>query len=1108
MLPSASFGILIAVYFREMAKINLYGKKDTSPSVKHAYAFGFAGATVKEAYVLDYTEEQPAGAISTGTIRKNDIIELTFIGDELWYGNYEELYAYLNPDQAIDKSLPKEITIPHQSPTDESPLTDQIKFLRVYKKKRQPRSQSRSEGSFDELLEHNVSFQPEKAPEVEIRISMGDLGFSLFPLLVGHVEGDGLYSAELALDQHLNGTLSEQHRFGGYPGRVGTAQIFTDDDSNHPGAIVIGLGTDFESISAGNLIYCVKNALLKWSLKPRNSKQAPNISTLLVGSGYAGLTVREAIRSILTGVQLANIEIVKENKNRASSVKGTSVAEEVKLVKPLEVLEFIELFEAKALEAAYVIKSIISDSEFASYHLEKAQKIRRVPGARQTVETGLQSSWWHRLKVEEARPELDQNSDLLPLKFTAITDKARADEVILSTSRVIVDELVRKSVYHSKWNGRIAHTLFELLIPNQFKIYGRERRNILWILSKKAAEYPWELIHDPSRGERIPLSVRAGMVRQLSTMQFRNMPEFTSENHALVIGSPDVGSGFVQLPGAAREANAVSAIFKKYGFPEDPSIHDSATEIINKVHEKNYQIVHLAGHGILGKKEDDLSGMVIGKKHLLTSIEFSQKRQVPSIVFVNCCYLGKSDQAREALFVDRHKLAANLGIQFIEMGVKAVIAAGWKIQDDLAALFATTFYEEMFAGQAFGDAVLTARKRVFAEDPNSNTWGAYQCYGEPSFRLTTISNKQDLAVFDFVDPLEAIIRVNNITSASEAASSRNSSKQIEQLENVIQYIPADWMKYGKVVEAIGKCFATLNSFDEAIHHYKILLDLNKADYSVVALEELASVKVRSAIEKMQQNEPGSKIFKEGQERLKDAIDHLEILLDLGETTVRLTMMASALKRQSMLSKSPGARMKLWKQSYSFYKSAYDKNLLETNRVDNYPLLSFLTLTEILVKYGVKEVDDEPLLVRGRKIVEALQLCEAHSKEDDYVSPNFWDLSVRAPIYTYLKLIAFPQRLRNINKAYRGTLFKRNEDYNFRRRIIAAYRRAWSRGGTEHEKRKVMEHFDFIIEALDLSRSANKKSDDDFSTEEIKRMKDLHIFFSDLRDHLLSKVFTK
>ena len=64
------------------------------------------------------------------------------------------------------------------------------------------------------------------------------------------------------------------------------------------------------------------------------------------------------------------------------------------------------------------------------------------------------------------------------------------------------------------------------------------------------------------------------------------------------------------------------------------------------------------------------------------------------------------------------------------MGVRAVVCAGWAVDDAAALTFAEAFYGRMLAGSEFGDAVRRAR-RDLEREPGVNTWGAYRCYGDP-----------------------------------------------------------------------------------------------------------------------------------------------------------------------------------------------------------------------------------------------------------------------------------------------------------------------------------------------------------------------------------------
>ena len=56
------------------------------------------------------------------------------------------------------------------------------------------------------------------------------------------------------------------------------------------------------------------------------------------------------------------------------------------------------------------------------------------------------------------------------------------------------------------------------------------------------------------------------------------------------------------------------------------------------------------------------------------------RNSVPELVFMNCCFLGQIDPSvEEDTSVRYHELAANLATQFIKIGAKVVIAAGWAV---------------------------------------------------------------------------------------------------------------------------------------------------------------------------------------------------------------------------------------------------------------------------------------------------------------------------------------------------------------------------------------------------------------------------------------------
>ena len=67
-------------------------------------------------------------------------------------------------------------------------------------------------------------------------------------------------------------------------------------------------------------------------------------------------------------------------------------------------------------------------------------------------------------------------------------------------------------------------------------------------------------------------------------------------------------------------------------------------------------------------------------------------RVVPEVVFVNCCHSGFIESTPV------NAIAANVATQFVAIGVRCVIAAGWAVSDGAAETFAKVFYSTLSVG--------------------------------------------------------------------------------------------------------------------------------------------------------------------------------------------------------------------------------------------------------------------------------------------------------------------------------------------------------------------------------------------------------------------------
>jgi hypothetical protein len=368
------------------------------------------------------------------------------------------------------------------------------------------------------------------------------------------------------------------------------------------------------------------------------------------------------------------------------------------------------------------------------------------------------------------------------------------------------------------------------------------------------------------------------------------------------VGDPK--SDFVPLPGARDEAMRVAAQLKRSVFRVAELIEPTDVQVVEKLHADAYQILHLAGHGVhhhrLGggaqglcdacgrpleeRKEDFVSGMIIGEGMVLTPGDVKQMRRVPELVFLNCCHLGRLDaKGRHSDREQQHRLAANLAAEFIRMGVRAVIAAGWAVNDLAALVFAESFYRYMLAGRPYGEAVRLARERTWQEHPAYNTWGAYQCYGDPDFRLRHDGGGPSGGVErTYVSTAEVVADLDNLRADAHSASPSRIQALRDELHRIEKTLDAvalrhgeDWRDQGEVAEALGLAQGEVGRFADAASTLDRAILAEDAGARWNAIEQRARYQARYAKElclraDAESREKGRALFESALESLKAA----------------------------------------------------------------------------------------------------------------------------------------------------------------------------------------------------------------------------------------------
>jgi tetratricopeptide (TPR) repeat protein len=741
---------------------------------------------------------------------------------------------------------------------------------------------------------------------ISVSVSNGDLAYASFPIVAGHFLNDGILYAEKSIDLILNGRLSSRHRLSLYPGDIGTNTVVSTSnrDGDFPGAIIVGLGAP-GTLTAYLLTKSVTQGVAKYLLNVNSApdmKKEVGISALIIGCGYGGLSLESSIKAIIEGVNLANKKIQSLNSG------------EMKLARHIE---FLELLEDRALGCLYAL-SKIENRENNLYNIRIAnKKIRKLFGFKKRLPMNIAEEWWNRITVKH-KEEIVNSQLVSSLVFSSSTGGAREEQQELYTSTALIDLFIEQISTKNQWTASSAKALFELMIPNEFKERLKKKGSINWILDEKTAAYPWELLQENITDAK-PLCIGAGMIRQLSTNNYTPDIKKVATEIALVVGDPSLDGFIGQLAGARNEALEVQAMLTKKDFPNVTLINKSASQLISQLFSNDFKIIHLAGHGVYNPGIPSKSGMVIGKEVYLTTSDIKQLSTIPELVFVNCCHLGKQQAVSNTYFQDRFRLAANIGTQLIQGGVKAVVAAGWAVNDKAAADFARIFYSYMFDGYNFGDSVKEARTYLYENYPSNNTWGAYQCYGDPFYKLTNRTTAKKDTIPDYTIEEEALVDLNNLKNILDT---RNIScaDATEKLKAISASISKAEIRSGTVLELEATILLELGDYDSALEKYELLRREENATFSVAALEKLCNIKGKKCVKDYNGGMAQDKLI----QIMREAIAELDDLVRINKTSERLSLLGSAYKRLGLLS-TKEQKQTAYSKATEYYQEAYDIN---------------------------------------------------------------------------------------------------------------------------------------------------------------------------------------
>jgi CHAT domain-containing protein len=889
--------------------------------------------------------------------------------------------------------------------------------------------------------------------KVLVRVVHGHLAFASYPVLVGHYLGDSLNGTELVLDRRQSGRISRRRDLGLHPGPVGTYDVFLSPrDANPPGSVIVGLG-EISELTSGVLERTIGRGLLALgdamaerdgspsaaTALPASGAKPRGVSCVLVGSGEGVIAVHDVIRAILRALQHAN-RLLRE--------------------RGFEQLEIIELVEQQANTAWHAVSKALERAEFKQRFALDGQVERR-KGAQRRTGPDRDPSWWTPVTITAARDDRSEatdgdpsgTSDRRALKYVVIAGRARAEASLVAARRSFIDRYVSRIAQRRIETGpaAAARTLFELLWPNRLKEQSFDDRNIRLILDESSAALPWEMLDDrrpwlaegddQSDARRGPPVVRFGVLRQLLSQRFReNLPATGVRRRALVIGDPrGEASALRELPEAQHEAKVVQAALEAEGYEVTAMIGGKVKpeDVVSALFAEAWEIVHIAAHGVVRHRfPDDPSneaktGVVLGGSLVLDAEMLEQMPVSPDLFFVNCCLLGSIDPVVENdyLRADRPALAGSVATQLIRMGVRAVIAAGWEVNDEAAARFAQKIYEGLLAGKPFGEVVQDSRADVYDAYPADSTWGAYQCYGQPDYRLPSANAVEPPPrSLDFVSANEVVSEIERIAALGDVSGERDRVMGLAALSTIEQAIAErQWGNRAEIGSALGAAFAQLGEFGRAIDHYAAAALAEEATLPVRAIEQYLNLSARSAAARCAD-------VAHAVREIRRSIAALESLTKAcGKTLERLSLIGSGYKRLAQRT-AGGERTKALARMERWYRSARELGQERRSSEIFYPWSQELAAKVVSA------------LRRGENA--RLDLTEIRRSLRPVTAEDFW-LRVLPADLTLLELVA------------KGNLTEKDQES-----VIADYLTVWRHTGSGREMSSIVEQIGFLIAMLD------------------------------------------
>jgi hypothetical protein len=518
-----------------------------------------------------------------------------------------------------------------------------------------------------------------------------------------------------------------------------------------------------------------------------------HLAVTALGTKDNNLSAAEAISGWVRGIKsaLAGADIGEFHLQRL-----TLVIPEAAKIKPLQ--EAIMAEQRRYSQAGRVDSDIRFDINYKPYNPDELEEFqeRAIKDAKEKVEKqkAHNSDW----RPEPTRVTLGLSGSTYRYGAIKTGASVSEREITLPTKLVdeVCTELSSERVLSMQLER--GQFLGQLILPEDLRPILATNAPLVMMLDNTTARIPWEMVALPEapgkqaddlsnltaiEPEWYFLGTSRGFTRQLRTT-FAPPPAPPPPRYrrlrVLVVADP---ARDAHLPGAELEGTEVADLFDRFNIVHERTpnrvevvrmfgpAEAKLTNVLREIMRRPYDVMHFAGHCVYDKDNPSASGWIFSDGGRLTANELRRIDRIPQFIFSNACESGVTPDRTDKRSVD---LPPTFAESFFARGVANLVCTAWPVSDAAARQFALALYaallgmREVFptptsdrnSGRAgplppvpafesspdlgepdqpepmvMYEAMRYARLAIADAPTAARTWGAYQHYGDPFFRL-------------------------------------------------------------------------------------------------------------------------------------------------------------------------------------------------------------------------------------------------------------------------------------------------------------------------------------------------------------------------------------